>query len=118
MANKNANVMLIEELGCFFLSSTHLDNFFSETNIFYYVASIVDITPLPIPEEPDMTIKRPLCEYDGEIEELRITDALLVGAGISAYDAAILNGFVGTEQEWLDSLKGTPGSSGVINLWN
>lgn len=27
-------------------------------------------------------------------------------AGASAYEAAVLDGFVGTEQEWLDSLKG------------
>lgn len=30
-----------------------------------------------------------------------------VGKGNSAYDIAVFNGFVGTEQEWLESLKGS-----------
>lgn len=29
--------------------------------------------------------------------------------GLSAYDVAVKNGFTGTEQEWLESLKGQPG---------
>lgn len=32
--------------------------------------------------------------------------------GPSAYDIAVLNGFVGTEQEWLASLIGPPGPIG------
>ena len=32
--------------------------------------------------------------------------------GKSAYDIAIENGFIGTEQEWLDSLRGTDGVKG------
>jgi serine protease Do len=31
---------------------------------------------------------------------------------LSAYDIAVKNGFVGTEQEWLDSLKGRDGDNG------
>jgi len=33
--------------------------------------------------------------------------------GKSAYELAVENGFVGTEQEWLDSLEGEPGSEGA-----
>lgn len=33
--------------------------------------------------------------------------------GYSAYEVAVLNGFVGTEQEWLASLKGEPGKPGT-----
>ena len=33
-------------------------------------------------------------------------------AGKSAYQVAVQNGFVGTEQEWLESLKGEKGSQG------
>ena len=33
--------------------------------------------------------------------------------GKSAYEIAVENGFVGTEQEWLDSLEGEPGSEGA-----
>lgn len=32
--------------------------------------------------------------------------------GLSAYEIAVKNGFAGTEQEWLDSLKGDPGQPG------
>lgn len=33
--------------------------------------------------------------------------------GLSAYQIAVANGFVGTESEWLDSLKGEPGDPGT-----
>ncbi|MBN2814988.1 MAG: hypothetical protein JXQ80_12975 [Bacteroidales bacterium] len=33
--------------------------------------------------------------------------------GDSAYEVAIANGFVGTEEEWLLSLKGEPGEAGA-----
>jgi hypothetical protein len=33
-------------------------------------------------------------------------------AGASAYEVALANGFVGTEQEWLDSLVGPQGEPG------
>ncbi len=33
-------------------------------------------------------------------------------AGLSAYDIAVKNGFVGTEKEWLESLKGDAGADG------
>ncbi|MCI8605215.1 MAG: hypothetical protein HFE79_13930 [Ruminiclostridium sp.] len=35
-----------------------------------------------------------------------------VGKGNSAYDIAIQNGYAGTEQEWLNSLKGNNGKDG------
>lgn len=34
--------------------------------------------------------------------------------GLSAYEVAVENGFVGTEQQWLESLKGRDGVGGVI----
>jgi hypothetical protein len=34
-------------------------------------------------------------------------------AGQSAYDIAVANGFVGTEEEWLDSLVGPTGATGA-----
>jgi hypothetical protein len=33
--------------------------------------------------------------------------------GLSAYDVAVVNGFVGTEEEWLNSLKGEDGDIGL-----
>lgn len=35
------------------------------------------------------------------------------GVGPSAYEIAVNNGFKGTEEEWLESLKGTPGKDGA-----
>lgn len=32
--------------------------------------------------------------------------------GLNAYALALRNGFVGTEEEWLESLKGEPGTNG------
>lgn len=34
--------------------------------------------------------------------------------GLSAYQVALENGFVGTEAEWLDSLVGPPGTAGDV----
>ena len=36
--------------------------------------------------------------------------------GKSAYELAVENGFVGTEAEWLDSLKGEDGTDGIIGV--
>lgn len=37
-----------------------------------------------------------------------------INAGKSAYAIAVENGFVGTEAQWLDSLVGADGPSGVV----
>lgn len=44
------------------------------------------------------------------IEELNTTGI----AGDSAYEVAVNNGFIGTEAEWLLSLKGEPGANSTI----
>lgn len=38
--------------------------------------------------------------------------------GLSAYEVAVKNGFVGTEQEWLDSLQGSGGGGGTSRIVN
>lgn len=38
--------------------------------------------------------------------------------GKSAYQIALDNGYIGTESEWLESLKGKDGNSSEINLDN
>ena len=43
---------------------------------------------------------------------LNVTEVLHGKDGKSAYQIALDNGFVGTEQEWLDSLKGDKGDKG------
>jgi hypothetical protein len=39
--------------------------------------------------------------------------------GLSAYEIAVKNGFEGTEEEWLDSLKGEDGKTPVkgVDYW-
>lgn len=46
-------------------------------------------------------------------EVIEISFADIGPQGLSAYQIALANGFVGTESEWLDSLVGTDGSDGV-----
>lgn len=47
------------------------------------------------------------------IKLIQPTERYLKGdQGDSAYQVALANGFEGTEQEWLDSLKGEPGTDG------
>lgn len=64
-----------------------------------------------------------LYKIDGKVIKFTYSDegAIIFGSvdyptagtnGKSAYEIALDNGFVGTEQEWLDSLKGTPGKDG------
>lgn len=40
--------------------------------------------------------------------------------GLSAYQVAVANGFVGTEQSWLDTIKGAKGEAGIdgFNGWS
>ncbi len=42
---------------------------------------------------------------DDNCEQVTIIAEALGAQGLSAYDIAVANGFEGTEQEWLDSLK-------------
>lgn len=51
----------------------------------------------------------------------KYVDTVIAGAGSlqgkSAYEIAVEQGFKGTEQEWLDSLKGTTPSIGDNGNW-
>lgn len=44
--------------------------------------------------------------------DLTVSDAAQGVAGLSAYAVAVVNGYVGTEEEWLASLKGDKGDIG------
>ena len=46
-------------------------------------------------------------------EVIDVEDESVNLQGYSAYEIAVMNGFEGTEQEWLDSLKGKDGTSGI-----
>ena len=53
--------------------------------------------------------------YDGKGNQLAVATAQVTFAkkSASAYDLAVANGFRGTLQEWLKSLKGEPGPKGI-----
>ena len=53
--------------------------------------------------------------YDGKGNQLAVATAQVTFAkkSASAYDLAVANGFRGTLQEWLKSLKGDPGERGI-----
>lgn len=46
------------------------------------------------------------------ITAVLLSACVTISNGQSAYDIAVKNGFVGTEAEWLESLKGTDGTNG------
>lgn len=80
----------------------------------------VEITIEPLPDENTIII--PEEEYKEIIDELteiiqKNTEAMnrINGFenGKSAYEIAIEEGFVGSEEDWLESLKGTDGAQGV-----
>lgn len=55
---------------------------------------------------------------DAQVNEYGYLDLDLIGFPyiISAYDIAVKNGFVGSEQQWLESLKGEDGELGQAGL--
>lgn len=53
---------------------------------------------------------------NGELVINVTVDPDVIPSGMSAYDVAVANGFVGTEQEWLASLKGEDGAQGVQGI--
>lgn len=42
-----------------------------------------------------------------------LSEDIWLQGGLSAYQVALLNGFVGTEEEWLESLVGPPGTANI-----
>ena len=57
--------------------------------------------------------------YDNGAEsQIVLVQGPVGAAGASAYAAAVSNGFVGTVNEWLLSLKGADGEDGEDALWN
>jgi hypothetical protein len=59
-----------------------------------------------------------LAEYPSTSEVERIVNVAVgdIPAGASAYESALGNGFVGTEAEWLESLKGARGLPGADGM--
>lgn len=60
--------------------------------------------PMPIPRDKKEKFMKAIAE--------NINRGGSGGSGASAYDIAVENGFIGTEAEWLASLKGSDGKDG------
>ena len=79
---------------------------------------VVELGELPtsLDSESTLQIQGPITfQPDLDSISLHYLDLDLLGfpyQGLSAYEIAVKNGFVGTEQEWLDSLKGKDGELG------
>ena len=84
-------------------------------------------------DDSDRTSKEKIDEYISEIEQRRIAGEFNGADGYtpvkdidyfdgvngkSAYQIAVDNGFIGTEAEWLASLRGADGKDGVQPDWN
>lgn len=75
----------------------------------------VNKTELYVFDEESSSYK-PLGDEVGIPVKIINSDMGLGGAGKSAYDIAVDNGFEGTVEEWLDSLKGDQGAQGEQGL--
>jgi len=78
--------------------------------VFVMHVFVVDAATLTFGEwtlsDKDITVSGTLA-VGSTVEVQYIVGTLQLAAeGLSAYEVAVKNGFVGTEQEWLDSLKG------------
>ena len=84
-------------------------------------------------DDSDRTSKEKIDEYISEIEQRRIAGEFNGSDGYtpvkdidyfdgvngkSAYQIAVDNGFIGTEADWLTSLRGADGKDGVQPDWN
>ena len=61
--------------------------------------------PMPIPRDKKEKFMKAIAE--------NINRGGSGGSGASAYDVAVENGFIGTVEEWLASLKGSDGKDGA-----
>lgn len=74
----------------------------------------VDFEVYPSPETAEIESKDEFTLLESKIAEVNkiITEGIETSQGKSAYEIAVENGFAGTVEEWLESLKGEKGSDG------
>lgn len=75
----------------------------------------VDFEVLPSPETAEIESKDEFTLLESKIAEVDkiIAEGIETAQGKSAYQIAVENGFEGTVEEWLKSLKGTDGKDGI-----
>lgn len=74
----------------------------------------VDFEVFPSPETAEIESKDEFTLLESKIAEVDkiIAEGIETAQGKSAFEIAVENGFVGTESEWLESLKGEKGADG------
>ena len=74
----------------------------------------VDFEVYPSPETAEIESKDEFTLLESKIAEVDkiIAEGIETAQGKSAFEIAVENGFVGTESEWLESLKGEKGADG------
>ena len=75
----------------------------------------VDFEVFPSPETAEIESKDEFTLLESKIAEVNkiIAEGIETSQGKSAFEIAVENGFVGTESEWLESLKGVKGNPGT-----
>ena len=75
----------------------------------------VDFEVFPSPETAEIESKDEFTLLESKIEEVNkiIAEGIETAQGKSAFEIAVENGFVGTVEEWLESLVGARGDPGV-----
>lgn len=77
---------------------------YSKSTTINIIEGIYTVGEIPEPDDWYVTFKREIADMQDQIS--KITN------GKSAYEVAVDNGFIGTEAEWLASLKGDKGDKG------
>ncbi len=74
----------------------------------------IDFEVFPSPETAEIESTDEFTLLESKIAEVNkiIAEGIETSQGKSAYEIAVENGFVGTEAEWLESLKGEKGTDG------
>ena len=89
----------------------HIEVYFATGTLKFFG---VDFEVFPSPETAEIESKDEFTLLESKIEEVNkiIAEGIETAQGKSAFEIAVENGFVGTESEWLASLKGEKGTDG------
>lgn len=90
----------------------HIEVYFASGTLKFYG---VNFEVFPSPETAEIESKDEFTLLEGKIAEVNkiIAEGIETAQGKSAFEIAVENGFVGTESEWLASLKGEKGADGI-----
>lgn len=89
----------------------HVGVYFASGTLKFYG---VNFEVFPSPETAEIESTDEFTLLESKIEEVNkiIAEGIETAQGKSAFEIAVENGFVGTESEWLESLKGEKGADG------